>query len=97
MSEMIGWALMGGGAWWMLLSAVGLHRLRSPLSRLQVAGKAGTLGVVAVLVGAALVVGDGAAAGLLLVTAVVLLVTTPAGAQTLTAVATDEKVPTRGS
>ena len=83
MIEGIGWAVMVVGALWMLLAAIGIHRMGSTLSRLLVAGKAATMGVGAVLVGAAIVLADPAGSGLLVLSAAVLVVTTPAGAHAL--------------
>ncbi|WP_108664658.1 cation:proton antiporter [Euzebya rosea] len=79
----IGWAVMLVGALWMLLAAIGIHRMGSTLSRLLVAGKAATMGIGAVLVGAAVVLQDPAGSGLLVLSALVLVVTTPAGAHAL--------------
>ena len=79
----IGWAVMGIGALWMLLAAIGIHRMGSTLARLLVAGKAATMGIGAVLVGAAIVLRDPAGSGLLVLSALVLVVTTPAGAHAL--------------
>lgn len=83
MTAALGWALMVLGALWMLLASIGIHRMSTAMSRLLVAGKAATLGIVALLVGAALVLQDPGGSALLVLAAAVLLITTPAGAQAL--------------
>lgn len=77
--EWTGWILVVGGVALTLLSAVGLHRFGSVLARMQVAGKATTLGVMLVLVGSALAAPSVGDALVLLLAAALLVVTAPVG------------------
>ena len=75
--------LMGLGAAFLLIAAIGVIRLPDPLQRMHSATKAGTLGTALMLLGAMLSgqLGDGSVKGLL--TLLFLLLTLPIGAQLL--------------
>jgi multicomponent Na+:H+ antiporter subunit G len=69
--------LLGSGL--NLLAAIGLHRLPDIFCRMHAATKPATLGMLSVLVGAALALGDGRSAAKLALVAVLQLATNPVG------------------
>jgi multicomponent Na+:H+ antiporter subunit G len=77
--EGLGWTLILVGVALTLLSAVGLHRFTSVFARMQVAGKATTLGILLVLLGTALSAGAVGDALVVLLGAALVIVTAPAG------------------
>lgn len=79
MTETIGNILLVGGAAWILLASVGVLRFENAYERLHAATKAATLGLVLLLVGAAVQIGGMDAAKLAL-TGVFVFVTAPVGA-----------------
>lgn len=81
MTAAVGWAVLLAGVLLILVSAVGLHRFRDVASRQHAAAKASTTGVLLVLAGTAMRVPE--TRPLLLVAAVLLLLTVPAGAHLL--------------
>lgn len=92
--DAVGWTLMLVGAVFALLTGLGLHRFHDSYARLHVAGKAATLGVVSTLVGAAFLLEDTPGRFTLLLAAVFILITSPAGAQALGGSATRGGTPT---
>jgi multicomponent Na+:H+ antiporter subunit G len=79
-ADAIGAVLMLAGSLLTLLGAVGLHRFPDVFARMHAATKPATLGVVLILMGAAIVVGDFAVSSTLILIAALQLITAPVGA-----------------
>lgn len=79
-AEAIGATLLLVGSLLALLGAVGLHRFPDVFARMHAATKPATLGVVLVLTGAAIAIGDFAVSSTLVLIAALQLITAPVGA-----------------
>ena len=90
MSVWIGWLLCATGTFFLLVAALGLVRLPDALARQHAATKAGTLAVALFAAGAALMVGESAWTGRLLLIVLLLLVTLPLASHALSRAAARE-------
>ncbi len=79
----LGAILVGLGALVLLLAGVGLFVLRDALSRQHAATKAGSLGVAGIVLGAALIGGDGAWIGRALAIVIIVWLTMPVASHVL--------------
>ena len=77
--DLISAALMAAGAGFALLAAVGLHRFDDVFARMHAAGKASTLGLLLILLGAALRLSELGNVLKLGLVAVLAVITIPAG------------------
>jgi multicomponent Na+:H+ antiporter subunit G len=79
-AAVLGAAMLLAGSVLTLLGAVGLHRFPDVFARMHAATKPATLGVVLVLVGAAIAIGDFAVSSTLILIAALQFITAPVGA-----------------
>lgn len=77
--DLISAVLMAAGAGFALLAAIGLHRFDDVFARMHAAGKASTLGLLLILLGAALRLSDLGNVLKLGLVAVLAVITVPAG------------------
>jgi len=79
----VGWIIIVIGGLFDLFGCIGLVRLPDIYNRLQAATKCVTLGTCAILVGTALVAGQGSTASKAILCAAFILLTSPVGAHAL--------------